>query len=34
MNEYTSSTYGDRIAGVYDEFYGPADVPQRVDSSR
>ena len=31
MNEYTSSTYGDRIAGVYDKFYGPADVPQRVD---
>ena len=31
MNEYTSSTYGDRIAAVYDEFYGPADVPERVD---
>ena len=31
MNDYTSSTYGDRIAGVYDEFYGPADVSQRVD---
>ncbi len=31
MNDYTSSTYGDRIAGVYDEFYGPADVPERVD---
>lgn len=31
MNEYTSSTYGDRIASVYDDFYGPADVPQRVD---
>ena len=31
MNEYTSSTYGDRIAGVYDEFYGPTDVRERVD---
>ena len=31
MNDYTSSTYGDRIAGVYDEFYGSADVPERVD---
>ena len=31
MNEYTSSTYGDRIAGVYDEFYEPADMPERVD---
>lgn len=30
MNDYTSSTYGDRIAGVYDEFYGPADVAGRV----
>ena len=31
MNDYTSSTYGDRIASVYDDFYGPADVLQRVD---
>ena len=31
MKDYTSSTYGDRIASVYDDFYGPADVPQRVD---
>ena len=31
MNNYTSSTYGDRIAGVYDEFYGPTDVSERVD---
>lgn len=31
MNDYTSATYGDRIAGVYDEFYGPVDVPERVD---
>ena len=31
MNEYTSSTYGDRIAAVYDEFYGPANVAERVD---
>ena len=31
MNEYTSSTYGDRIAGVYDEFYGQTDVSERVD---
>ena len=31
MNDYTSSTYGDRIAGVYDEFYGSVDVSERVD---
>ncbi len=31
MNDYTSSTYGDRISGIYDEFYGSADVPERVD---
>lgn len=32
MDEYTASTYGDRIAGVYDEFYRPANVPERVDA--
>lgn len=31
MKGYTTSTYGDRIAGVYDEFYGPIDVSKRVD---
>ena len=31
MNDYTSSTYGDRIASVYDGFYGPTDVNERVD---
>ena len=31
MDEYTASTYGDRIAGVYDEFYRPANVPERAD---
>ncbi len=31
MDEYTASTYGDRIAGEYDEFYRPANVPERVD---
>ena len=31
MGEYKASTYGDRIAGVYDEFYRPANVPERVD---
>ena len=31
MDEYTASTYGDRIAGAYDEFYRPADVNERVD---
>ena len=31
MEEYTASTYGDRIAGVYDEFYRPVDVAERVD---
>ena len=31
MDEYTASTYGDRIAGVYDKFYRPANVPERVD---
>ena len=31
MHNYTSSTYGDRIAGVYDGFYAPTDVSERVD---
>ena len=31
MEEYTASTYGNRIAGVYDEFYRPVDVAERVD---
>ena len=31
MDEYTASTYGERIAGVYDEFYRSANVPARVD---
>ena len=31
MDEYTASTYGDRIAGAYDGFYGPVDVSERVD---
>ena len=31
MEEYTASTYGDRIAGDYDEFYRPVDVNERVD---
>ncbi len=31
MEEYTASTYGDRIAGVYDEFYRPVDVSERID---
>lgn len=31
MDEYTASTYGDRIAGDYDEFYRPVDVNERVD---
>lgn len=32
MNEYSTATYGDRIAGVYDEFYRPANVAARVDA--
>ena len=32
MNEYSAATYGDRIAGVYDEFYRPANVAERVDA--
>ena len=31
VNEYSAATYGDRIAGVYDEFYRPANVAERVD---
>ena len=31
MKGYTASTYGDRIAGVYDSFYRPVNVPERVD---
>ena len=31
MDEYTASTYGDRIAGAYDGFYGPVDVSERAN---
>ena len=31
MREYTASTYGDRIAGVYDSLYGSVDVELRMD---
>ena len=31
MKGYTASTYGDRIADVYDEIYRPFDVSERVD---
>ena len=31
MKGYTASTYGNRIAGVYDSFYRPVNVPERVD---
>ena len=31
MKGYTASTYGDRIAGVYDSFYRQVNVPERVD---
>ncbi|MYD49962.1 MAG: class I SAM-dependent methyltransferase [Dehalococcoidia bacterium] len=31
MDEYTASTYGDRIAGAYDGFYGSVDVSERAD---
>ena len=31
MRGYTASTYGDRIAGVYDDLYRPAIVSERVD---
>ena len=30
IEEYTASTYGDRIARVYDEFYGSADLSEQV----
>ncbi|MYD93530.1 MAG: class I SAM-dependent methyltransferase [Chloroflexi bacterium] len=31
MDEYTAATYGDRLAGVYDSFYGSVDVELRMD---
>ena len=31
MEEYSISTYGDLIAGVYDDLYRPVDVTERVD---
>ena len=31
MKGYTASTYGDRIADVYDEFYRPANITERVE---
>ena len=31
MRGYTASTYGDRIAGVYDSYYRSANVSERVD---
>ena len=31
MQGYTASTYGDRMAGVYDEFYQPINVEARMD---
>ena len=31
MTGYSNSTYGDQIAGVYDEFYRPGNVTERVD---
>ncbi|MDE2931997.1 MAG: class I SAM-dependent methyltransferase [Chloroflexota bacterium] len=31
MKDYSAATYGDRIAGVYDEFYRPGNVAERVD---
>ncbi len=31
MKAYTASTYGDRIADVYDEIYRPVDVSERVE---
>ena len=31
LKGYTASTCGDRIAGVYDSFYRPANVSERVD---
>lgn len=32
MNEYTAATYGDRIAGVYDDIYRPTDVTDCINS--
>lgn len=29
--DYTAATYGDRMAGVYDSFYGSVDVELRMD---
>jgi len=29
--DYTAATYGDRMAGVYDSFYGSVNVPKRID---
>ena len=31
MKVYSASTYGDRIAAVYDSFYRPVNVSERVD---
>ncbi len=31
MDGYTAATYGDRMAGVYDSFYGSVDVELRMD---
>ena len=31
MDDYTASTYGDRMADVYDSFYGSVDVEVRMD---
>ena len=31
MEEYAASTYGDRIAEVYDEFYRQVNISERVD---
>ena len=31
MDDYTASTYGERIAEVYDSFYGSVDVELRMD---
>lgn len=29
--DYTAATYGDRMADVYDSFYGSVNVPKRID---
>ena len=31
LKEYTASTYGDRMADVYDSFYRPVNVEERMD---